>query len=381
MVKAPEERERNVYSGVVKWTRRCSSIALWILLISWWWTGNNPIVTLQSALRPGLNLLAPLPAERVFVILAVLWYGFVTQLTLRWAIWFPLYAIAWPATEALALVLRWTAVPLVQRIRGNPESKPSSIPLKRLWFSVLLVWLVALRGLDVWWAVWIPPLLAVPIWIGLLRWAYRFAIAPRNFVSLAGRMCTSLLEFQIKALKEAKTKGKTVEKATVVHTVVNTILARYSGDALISVVHRESLLLFAASLVLALAASSTFWGLVGFAAMSSDARALESYGFFAGESFAEAVFWAWGGMTTTIDFPGAAAPLWVKAVHSMILATGLFQLSFLMACFALMASAESERVAEDVRKALAVARQRLEEELALEQALLVAASRPADGGH
>ena len=123
------------------------------------------------------------------------------------------------------------------------------------------------------------------------------------------------------------------------------------------------------SLLLALGASSGFWGLVAIATMHST-NALATYDFFNSGSLLEAITWAWGCMTTAVSFPGAASPTWLKALHALILATGLFQLTYLLACFAIMASAEGAQSASEAKKALQSAREKLEHTKTLEATVI-----------
>jgi hypothetical protein len=146
----------------------------------------------------------------------------------------------------------------------------------------------------------------------------------------------------------------------------------------VSVVQKESLALFAASLLIALVASSWFWGLVGLGLMHSGDDLLSSYNFFNSGSMFEAILWAWGCMTTTIDFPGSTAPTWLKAIHASILATGLFQLTFLLACFSIMMNTEGTRAATDARNILQQARDKLEQTRALEAVVITVVDVPAE---
>src|SRR5262245_55156381 len=96
-----------------------------------------------------------------------------------------------------------------------------------------------------------------------------------------------------------------------------------------TIVERESILMFCSALDVALVASAWFWGLIGLALLRTDPRALDSYAFFSGAGLTETFLWAWGCMTTSIGFAAASAPTWLKAIHGAIVATGVFQLTFL----------------------------------------------------
>ena len=71
-------------------------------------------------------------------------------------------------------------------------------------------------------------------------------------------------------------------------------------------------------------------------------------------------------MTTTIDFPGYTAPVWLKTVHCAILLTGLFQITYLLACFAIMAGAAGQRFVEKTSELLNEARAKVDELHSLE---------------
>jgi len=218
----------------------------------------------------------------------------------------------------------------------------------------------------------------LPIWFFFLRFAYQSSITPRTFANVLVAASSGLLDTQIKTFNEAREKKtKPTVPATFAYNVANAVLTRYSDERVVSVIQRESLALFAASLLVALIAASWFWGLVGLALMHSKDGLLASYGFFSSGSMFEAILWAWGCMTTTIDFPGSAAPTWLKAIHALILATGLFQLTFLLACFSIMTSAEGSRAAADARRILPAAREKLEQTKALEALVITVIDVPA----
>jgi hypothetical protein len=160
----------------------------------------------------------------------------------------------------------------------------------------------------------------------LLKAAYGTAIIPRTLVNIAAKFCTVSLDHQIQTFKEAKEENRPTPSPTITYCLVHYVLQRYSEKDIASVVQRESLAVFFGSLLIALAVSCCFWGLVGLGVMQTDKHSLDAYEFFNSNTFGEAVLWAWGCMTTTIDFPGRIAPIWLKCLHAGILVTGLSQL-------------------------------------------------------
>ncbi len=391
MTTKASSRVRVGYVGVVKWSRRLSALAANALLLRWALSGVAPFEEVVRWLGTSLAPEFALPPERILFAAVIVWYTFLSQLKLRWAVWLPVYLLVFPAAWFLRTVLAFASIPLVSYAKSLSEddtanvTQPSprrrrALPLKRLWLVLFFLWLLAVRGLNSDWAAWIPPILAIPIWQFFLKLAYKSAITPRTFVNSIVRLCSALLDRQMNELRKEPAKPENRRASEWVRRAVHGILSRYSEERVLSVIQRESIGLFSATLLAALAASSVFWGLVGQAILRTNPQALDSYVFFNSRGFWEAVLWAWGCMTTTINFPGQAAVMWVKWLHAAILATGLFQLTFLIACFAIMTGSESQRNAQDVRDTLGAARAKLEEARSLEQVAIDVVPKEASPG-
>jgi len=385
MADHPAKPASSIYSQVVKWSRRTTAVATWALLIRWAAVGTTPMDELRTCFAPFLASVTTLPADRAATLLLVVWYAFLTQLKIRWFLWLPFYILVFPAWWLGWIALRALSVPLVNLAKSvdtaatvaQPVTSTASVPAKRLWVLLFFSWLLIFRGLDVAWAAWIPPVLVVPFWYLFMKWAYQCAVTPRTFARVLVTMCSSLLDTEIKALNEARDKRQPRQSQTLVYGLVNRILARYSEERVLGAVQRESLALFALSLLLALAASSLFWGLVGVAGLRTTRTFWAGYDFFNTGSLFEAVLWAWGCMTTTINFPARIAPTWLKALHAMILITGLFQLTFLFGCFSIMSNSEAQRSAADARAVLQAAHQKRDQARALEAIVIeITAAKP-----
>src|SRR5207253_655997 len=79
---------------------------------------------------------------------------------------------------------------------------------------------------------------------------------------------------------------------------------------------------------------------------------------FAGQGYLEYVVWAVGCMTTSVPLPGREAVLGIKFLHCGILATGIFQITYLLGCFSIMVSTEGERAAQKAADLLKLAEQK-----------------------
>jgi hypothetical protein len=385
---ADETPARKRYGTVIKWCRRLSAAILWLLISNWIRGASSPVVQVERLLSPVLVHLQPFPADRSTVALITLWYAFLTQLKIRWALWLPFYCvlypiwwICWTGAKVFAKTVVFAASPLIGQLESlnetgttatSPQSgkTPRSFPRKRVWLIALFMWLLVFRDLRFWWVAWLAPALAVPVWIFFLKTAYRFAIAPKSFATYIATTCSSMLETQIKTFKDAQEKKTKVVRATYVYNIVNGVLSRYSEAQMHTVVQREAMGIFTVALAIALAASAWFWGLIGVALLRTDSHVLDAYGFFHTGSLTEAVAWAWGCMTTAISFPGSLAPPWLKVVHGTILATGIFQLTFLLVCFSIMTNAETTRAVAQATELIKGTRHKLEETRALETTII-----------
>ena len=388
---------RKWYERFVKWSRRIIAVLVVFLVARWLRGGSNPATEVERWFTPISGYLAPISPARMAVASVTIWYAFLTQLQLRWAMWLPIYFFVYPLlfsakviAKVLGILLKFlgkTAVfaagPFIRQIESLgageatstvPKSSRSirSFPTKRVWLLLFFLWFVAFRGLGIWWAAWIAPALAVPVWIFCLRTAYRLAVAPKSLVTFVAAACSRFLDNQLKTVSEAKDKNTKVQPSTILYDLINKILQRYSADRMHSVVQRESTLMFSIALALALVASSWFWALIGLAALEVNPQALDGYNFFATGSFTEALVWAWGCMTTAISFPARVSPTWLKVAHALMVATGLFQLTFLLACFSIMTNSETSRAVTEAAKMLTETREKLEKTRALETTVIEA---------
>ena len=75
----------------------------------------------------------------------------------------------------------------------------------------------------------------------------------------------------------------------------------------------------------------------------TEPAALQAYSFFATRSLLESSSGLWLYDYVNLVSRLLAAPVWLKALHGSILATGVFQLTYLLACFSIMANAEGQR--------------------------------------
>lgn len=221
------------------------------------------------------------------------------------------------------------------------------------------------------WATWIPPFLAIPVWLWCLRTSYRTATSPTTLAE--GLLAANLtaLENVIRSLNEAK-EGKPKGAASdsrFAHGFARFLLSRYKPETILPVIQREAILVFSMALLATFTASAVMWGLVGRALLHTEPAALQAYSFFSSRSLLECVLWSVGCMTTSISFPGSAAPVWLKALHGSILATGVFQLTYLLACFSIMANAEGQRTVGRATELVQRTFARFEESQTLEAAV------------
>lgn len=376
-----------VYARCLKWCRRTSAWIVLVLSIKAVIVGPPLVVELQRWLEPLVSRFTWLPQANAWYALAILWYAFLSQMKPIWFVLLPIYLFLFPFFHVAGIALKLLGVPAWGFIKSFSETTPKSPSDgakkgrwysrgRRAWVLLLLLWLAVLRGIESPWLACIPPVLMFPVWWHLLRVAYGFAVSPAALGTVLVTGCTHLLDSHIKANQESSDKSGHGRGATTTCNIVEWVLQRYPEDRIVSVLQRESLTIFAISLLVALAASSVFWGLVGTAAMSFSDDLRNGYDFFQSGSLAEATLWAWGCMTTTIDFPGKGSPLLLKLVHALIVATGLFQLTFLLACFSIMAGTEGTRFSASVKDAIQVIRGKIGELRLLESPPSVVVDSP-----
>jgi hypothetical protein len=178
-----EATPRKFSALLLKWGRRLTAMWLFGSICFWAAGGSSPGAQLERLLGQVPLDAAMLPIGRVLVISAVLWYAYLSQLKVRWALWLPFYFLLFPFWLLLTLGLRLFAAPLgafVNSLAGAEEtlsvpvatptsntpatSQSQPFPVKRLWLLLFFIWFVALRGLGLSWANWIPPVLTAPVW-------------------------------------------------------------------------------------------------------------------------------------------------------------------------------------------------------------------------
>lgn len=369
------------YERLVKWLRRLTALATNAYVISWIVTGASPTRDILGWLSTNVSQAIGISAARLLVALLVGWYLFLSQLKPRWILFLPLYVIFWPSWRLGATLFNLTVTPTLRRLGmfGHSLATPPANTsergrlgtlLRTLWLLLFLVWAIVPSGSRFSWTAWILPLLWLPFWWYLLRLALRAAVFPRAFVSVVTKAANGLLDHQMNAFRKAVTEQKRPSSGASFYLAITGLLSRYSDHRLVAIVQREALLYFSVVLVGALAASSVLWGLVGYAILRTAPQALAPYDFFTSGTLTEAVLWAWGCMTTTVNFPGTGAALSLKVIHSAILGTGLFQLTFLISSFAVLTPAEAPLNASEALIALQFTRKKVEIVQDLEKTLL-----------
>ena len=369
---SPPRQDKALYQQLVKWSRRVKSFVAYGVVISWFFGGHSPIAMAAEKFAP--ITLFGLHGRDVCVLLLICWYAFLSQLTIRWALWLPFYVLLFPVWCVLWVVGKAALRPVLDSLTrageagaSPPASKGESsqrrFPWKQGWMVLFFIWLISLRAVDASWVAWVPPILLIPIWLWFLRMAYHSATSPITFAEKPLSWCRTIIESLEKPTKDAVAKPVDPGSETALRWFANLIrrlLRRYSLERVFSVVHREALLVFSIALLSALGMSALFWALVGRAVHHSSPLALSGYRFFAEWNFAEFVLWAFGCMTTSIAFPGSEASVSIKVFHAAILATGIFQITYLLACFSIMASAVGGEVARETGSVASNLTERLE---------------------
>ena len=118
-------------------------------------------------------------------------------------------------------------------------------------------------------------------------------------------------------------------------------------------IQRDAILVFSGVLLGSFGISCLWFGLLGQALLRSWPKALAGYNFFTSASLLETTLWALGCMTTSIGFPVIPTPAWVKLLHAFILLTGIFQVTYLLACFSIISATDASRVSDRVTVPLA----------------------------
>jgi hypothetical protein len=376
----------------VKYSRRGSALLVNVFVVYRIAAGQGAAQVLTAKALTYLPYLGDLTPSRFAVLALLTWYAFLSQLKIRWAFfWLPIYLLLFPMSWLFGFVISsaWKRLGLpVSTTEPTPQSAAPAgrnapprrrhFPTRRVWALLFFVWLIPLQGLKVPWAVWIPPFLAFPIWLWLMWKAYKAAVAPKAFAQLSLTSSASLLEGTLKSFREARAKGTKPQDLTmhVARKVANSTLGRYSADKLISVIQQEAILIFSVALIITVLASAAFWGLVARALILTKPGVMNAYHFFSTRSFGEAVLWAIGCMTTSISFPGEGAAVGLKILHAVVLGTGIFEVTYLLACFSVMVNSEGQRVAKLAAALVPAATKKLDELSVLEGELTAPPGQP-----
>lgn len=298
----------------------------------------------------------PLPAPKLIGLVAVLWWLCLSQLRVLWIVWLPFYIVLYPPMVAIIALVSGTWA-IGQRLYRNQNStsapvskvdtaKIRRLPIRLLWVVGIVIWFVFFSDETAPWARWIPTFLLAPVWVWTLRIAYSNTIRPTTFAEGLFGLAVAALDRCTSDIEEARNKGKDdAPLARFWCRFATFVLNRYHTDCAATVIQRETLLSFSIVLVVAFGASCLLWGLVAYAVIGSDPQFFTSYAFFNSASLVECLVWTFGCMTTTIDYPGTAASVTVKLLHTLLLAMGLFHLTYLLLGFSVMASAEMQRSA------------------------------------
>ena len=250
-------------SPLLRWSRRLTAILLWATVLYRFFVGSWPFHDTLTRNPTTLGLTA-----RDLIISAVIcWYAVLSQLRIFWLVALPVYLLFFPPSFLLWKGGVIALKPLIENIKqaASQQQSPSSrakrrIRWKRLWLVLFFLWLIGLRTAPVAWVSWLPPILLVPVWIYLLRFAYGSATAPAVFADKVLGFCSAALE-GIEKQQTSSTAAATDSAVTLNRWIIGLVrksLTRYSLDRVSAVVHREALLLFSAALILTIIMSSVF---------------------------------------------------------------------------------------------------------------------------
>lgn len=349
-------------AALLKWFRRITAYAVNFVLVSflfgwvdWYSVCRNAASRLQG--------IVGVPGGTVLFLLATVGFLLLTQIRLRWILFLPVYLIFTPSVFITLYFLGWVAEPLLRTIfqKLNPEEYARIVAkerrikslLARIWVGLWILWIVLSTGYDAPWMSWGPAVLSLPIWFSCLRWAYRQAVAPKSVTARAIDYCLEKIDKHRVSLNDPTYQR---ERTTLYlrwwSFVAKAVVKRYRGKSPLVTIHREAIVVFSVSLIATVVTSCVAFGLISQALWRTDPSILSAYAFFTTGSFLEGLIWALGCMTTTINFPGMSASLALKGLHAVILLIGLFQFTYLIACFSIMTSTgahwANEHMAETV---------------------------------
>jgi len=378
---APFKPTRGRYVGFVKLCRGVTASAVNLLIVFLFAKGYASIKDLRTA--EFLGSFGNFPLSILVKSILLLWYIFLSQFSLWWFVWLPFYFLLFPVCWIIAKLVKLAGEPLYNRLKqlqslgeagttSTPPRPKRKLGVRKIWIALFLLWLLVLRGLKFPWVPWLPSVLLLPIWVKALILASRIATNPSTFsgrlISLADRFINNTVSTLVDPKKEKKVEAKTVNN--VIFGLIHLVIERYSGEKLLSRLHREAILTFSFTLLLSVSISAVFWAMVGSAISVTSPDYLNAYDFFYSRTPAEMILWAFGCMFTAIGFPGAHAPVAIKALHAAILATGIFQFTFLLACFSIMASADLARIVESTKSSVETVSSKLDATKDLQRVVL-----------
>ena len=222
--------------------------------------------------------------------------------------------------------------------------------LRKLWLLLWAVWLVALRNVNASWVFWVPTMLTLPLWFYGVKWSLTSAMAPASLASSAVGFCSRQLDDVLNAWHRKNDKERKAAAGTLgLWAILGGILCRrYTGSAKLLVIQREAIVVFSGVLLAAFGVSCLWFGLFAQTLIHTWPSLLVGYNFFTSASLVETTIWALGCMTTAIGFPAGPSSVWVKVLHAFILATGIFQVTYLLACFSIISATDATRVSDRV---------------------------------
>jgi len=343
----------------VGWSRRLTAFAIHILF----WADIFRLWDFDIVRKA---LLHPIPHsggmsyDTVVSILATAWVLYLTQFKPRWAFLLPLYLVASPPI----LILKWlggaVVGPLYRAVQKifNPSSVNPGEALERsrrrriqwtLWVVLWIIWFVALRDIRASWIFWVPVLLTLPLWCYGIKWSLSSAVAPPSLTLLAVNFCSRHLDEALRAWpgkpeKERKTAANVLAFWAMGGSAVS---RRYTGRAKLITIQQEAIVVFSVVLLSAFGLSCVWFGLLAQAILHTWPTSLSGYSFFGSGSLIDTTLWALGCMTTAVSFPtGGSTPMAIKMLHGFMLITGIFQVTYLLACFSIVSATDSTRVSD-----------------------------------
>jgi len=212
------------------------------------------------------------------------------------------------------------------------------------------VWLVALKNVDAAWVFWVPTVLTLPLWYYGMKWSLTSAMAPPSITLSAVSFCSRGLDDAMRAWpsKSEREQKSAMGSLGMWSILGGTLCRRYTGATKLLTIQREAVIVFSGVLLAAFGISCLWFGLLAQAILHTWRSSFAGYGFFTSASLVETTLWALGCMTTAIGFPTGATPIWIKLLHAAVLMTGVFQVTYLLACFSILSSTDASHVSDRV---------------------------------